>query len=71
MHGILGKGAQGWRYSPHHAREVVDDFHVEEERECMSALLRVAWRRIVLDEGHVMGASADSNKALMCAGMCV
>ncbi len=49
----------------------MDDFHVEEERECMSALLRVAWRRIVLDEGHVMGASADSNKALMCAGMCV
>ena len=27
---------------------------------------RVRWRRIVLDEGHVMGATCDSARAQMC-----
>ena len=35
----------------------------------MSELMRVVWKRIVLDEGHVMGSGTDSNKALMCAGI--
>ncbi len=32
-----------------------------------SELLRVFWQRLILDEGHSIGASAGTNKALLCA----
>jgi len=70
LHGTVGRGTQSWRISLHDYEGVGSKRARAAEAAATaeataSELLRVQWQRVVLDEGHVMGASADTNRALM------
>jgi len=41
----------------------------QEETRNGSEFLKVKWRRIILDEGHVMGGTNETNRAMMCSNI--
>ncbi|KAJ1491711.1 SNF2 family N-terminal domain-containing protein [Baffinella frigidus] len=69
MHGESGKGSQSWRlgdsskYKGVNQQEQKIKSGKDTQLYNVSELLRVRWRRVVLDEGHVMGSTCDSARA--------
>jgi len=75
MHGTVGQGTQSWRVSlagykgvAHEAQHRLASPSASAAAES-SEFLQVHWQRVVLDEGHVMGASSDTNRALMLSSI--
>ena len=72
LHGTTGRGSQSWRFSPSEYTGVA-----QQQRACSSAappveaseFQRIQWVRVVLDEGHVMGASSGTNRAMMLGSL--
>lgn len=74
LHGTVGRGTQSWRFSPGDYKGVGADAQSRASSSSLHAaesseLLLVRWQRVILDEGHVMGASCDTNRALMLASI--
>ena len=60
---------QSWKYSPEHFVPAAHGVRKEppEKPRATSELLRIFWERLILDEGHYIGGSPDTNRALLCA----
>ena len=75
LHGTIGQGSQSWRFSPGEYKGVAaatqrrEGFLSSPAAAESSEFQRVRWVRVVLDEGHVMGASSETNRALMLASI--
>jgi SNF2 family DNA or RNA helicase len=72
LNGTIGRGSQSWRFSPAEYTGVGAETQLREGLLSSPAAAvessefqLVRWVRVVLDEGHVMGASCDTNRALM------
>ncbi len=74
LNGTAGRGSQSWRYTPDGYKGVAAEAQqrakpTTEDSTELSELQKVQWQRVVMDEGHSIGGSIISNKALTWASL--